>query len=147
MKVEIVEASLEHAIQLVGHLRDSERALYEKIHGANFERLVVREINESVFVWAGLVNGECGVIWGVKMSRFLSDEGTLWMLGNYLVDEHPITFLRYSRKMLEDLRGTFKVLNGCVLTEYSKSRAWLEWLGFEIGPDQGGICACQYRFA
>lgn len=146
MKVEMVEARLEHAISLIENLRGNERELYKKVLGEDFERLVVKEINESVMVWAAFVDGECGVLWGVKMEKIMSDEGVLWLLGGHLIDKNPITFLRHSKRALEDLRGTFKLLHGCVLTQYTQSRKWLEWLGFEIGEDQGGICRCVYRF-
>lgn len=146
MKVEIVEARLEHVIYLVEHLRDNERAICEKMYGADFEKIVTKEIAGSMLAWAGLVDGKCGALWGVKMTRILSDEGMLWMIGTHLIDEYPITFLRQSRQVVRKLHGTFKKLYGCVLTDYSQSRRWLEWLGFEIGEDQGGICYCEYRF-
>lgn len=146
MKVTFEEARLDHVIALVSCLRERERALAEMLYGAEFERLVVDELKESVMAWAGLVDGRCGAVWGVKTPRLLADYGTLWMIGTTLIDDHPIAFLRHSRRALEDLRGTFKTLYGCVLTEFTTSERWLRWLGFEIGPDQGGIKVCELRY-
>jgi hypothetical protein len=146
MKIEFVEARLEHVIDLVARLRERERAVCAMMYGSEFEKLVTQEVTSSLLAWAGLVDGRCGAIWGVKTSRLLADEGTLWMIGTTLIDEYPIAFLRHSRRALADLRGTFHKLYGCVLTDYSESQRWLEWLGFEIGPDQGGIRVCEYRF-
>ena len=146
MKVEIVDARFEHVVYLVENLRLHERLLYAKALGPDLERMVVKEISDSIVAWAGLGDGKCGALWGVKMAGILSDSGVMWMLGGRLIDEHPLIFLRHSKRALNDLRATFKSLQGCVLTEYSQSQRWLEWLGFKIGPDQGGISYCEYRF-
>jgi hypothetical protein len=146
MKVEFVEAQLEHVIALVDNLRDRELDLCRTMYGRDFEKMIVAELQASVLTYAGVVDGECGALWGVK-AQFFNNYGTLWMIGTRLIDEHPIAFLRHSRRALLDLRGTFSRLYGCVLTDYAQSRRWLEWLGFEIGPDQNGICLCEYRSA
>jgi len=143
MRVEIVPARYEHIHYLVKHLRDEERAICEKMYGDQFFGTVLKEVDDSMLAWAALADGECAALWGVKTHKILSDEGMLWMIGTDLIDKHPITFLRHSRRQVQSLRATFKTIYGCVLTEYSTSRRWLEWLGFEIGPDQGGICYCR----
>jgi hypothetical protein len=143
--IEVVEARLDHVIDLVKDLREQDQGLKDRIE-EGFERIVIKEWQDSVLTWAGLDNGKCGALWGVKMPNILINEGMLWMLGGRFVDEHPITFLRHSKKQLEELRGTFRKLDGCVLSNYEKSQRWLEWLGFKIGEDEGGICRCEYRF-
>lgn len=139
MKVEIVEARLDHVIQIVEDLHKVNRVV-------GVEKIVVQELNDSLLAWAGLLDGRCVVLWGVK-SKALSDEGVLWMLPSQALYTSPIAFLRHSRREIEKLRGIFKCLHGCVLTDFTASKRWLEWLGFVVGPDEGGICKCELRWA
>lgn len=138
MKVEIVEAGFFHVMSLLENMRDDERALCEKMYGANLEREAARIFSRSLLAYAGFVDNTCVVVWGVYTS-FLAGEGYIWLLGSKFIEEHPVVFLRHSRRQLRELIGTFPKLCGVVLTEYDCGQRWLEWLGFEIGPDQGGI--------
>jgi hypothetical protein len=147
VRVEIVPATFAHVLDLLSNLRERDRVTAELMYGEFFERAIVEELKGSLLAYAGLLDGRCVALWGVKVWELMSREGVLWMIGSRLVDERPLTFLRHSRRALEELRGIFKVLHGCVLTDYAQSRRWLEWLGFSIGKPQGGICACELRWA
>lgn len=138
MKVEIVEGTFEHVVGLLEDMREVELAQCERLYGGTLEKEAARIYSNSLLTFAGLVDDKCVVTWGVHTS-LLAGEGWVWMLGSKFVEEHPIIFLRHSKRMLRELLGTFPRLYGIVLTEFDCSRQWLEWLGFEVGEDSGGI--------
>lgn len=139
MKVEIVEATGMHILACLVNMRDIERGLCEKLWGADYEKGAIKLYEQSLLSYAGLVDGKCVVVWGVCTDRILSEEGYVWVLGSKFIEDHPTIFLRHSKRVLRDLYKTFRRLGGLVLTEYECSQRWLEWLGFELGPDQGGV--------
>jgi hypothetical protein len=139
MKIEFELAEFRHVVQLMPRLREREKADHLKAYGVLSEKDVLKEVTSSLVAWAGLLDGECGAIWGIKTPRIMGDEGYLWMIGSYLIEEHPVAFLRHSRRALAEVRGVFRRIHGVVLTDFDKSCKWLEWLGFELGPDKGGI--------
>lgn len=145
MKVEIVEAGFCHVMEALGNLREHERAQCEKMWGAEIEKEAARIYAQSLLTYAGLMDGKCVVVWGVYSPRILADEGYVWLLGTRLIEEHPIVFLRHSRQALALIRPIFRQLYGVVLTEFECGRKWLEWLGFDVGPDEGGIQAFSMR--
>lgn len=139
MKIEFVNAEFKHVVQIMPRLREREKADHLKVYGVVSEKDILKEVNSSLIAYAGLLDGECKAIWGVKTPKIIGNEGYLWMVGSQFIEEHPIAFLRHSRRALEDIRGIFRRVHGVVLTDFEKSCKWLEWLGFELGPDQGGI--------
>jgi hypothetical protein len=143
--VTLVAADDEYIAQIVRHLRPRESARATAIGMAAFTALVRDEISRSVIAYAGLVDGRCGALWGVKTAELLAREGTMWLLGSTLIDQNPITFLRHSRRSVLALRGSFATLSACVVSDYRESRRWLLWLGFEVGPDQDGLSYCELR--
>lgn len=138
MKVEIVEGRFEHVVGLLENMREVERAQCEKLYGAELETKAARIYSQSLLTFAGLVDGKCVVVWGVHTS-LLAGEGWVWLLGSKFIEEHPVVFLRHSKRMLRELLGTFPKLYGIVLTEFDCGCRWLEWLGFDVGEDCGGI--------
>lgn len=139
MKVEIVEATSGHFLACLYNLRDVEKGLCEKLWGADYEKDAVKLFESSLVTYAGLIDGKCVVVWGVCTDRVLSENGHVWVLGSKFIEDHSVVFLRHSRRALDLLHETFRQLGGFVLTEYECGQRWLEWLGFEIGPDEGGV--------
>lgn len=131
--IEIVEAQPWHAIALCEDLREREAL-------AGLEpRALVQEVARSCVAWAGLNDGHVAALWGAKVDGLLSDEAYIWLACGREMEKNPITFLRHSRRAITDLRHYFRCLHGLVLTEFGCSVRWLEWLGFEVGPDEKGV--------
>lgn len=140
MNVEIVPARLEHVIEICENLRAREREAFKKL-GSEPEHMVAQEVTQSFLSFAGLVEGKVINLWGAKCAGILSDEAYLWMLCSQDVIKFPMTFLRHSRRAIQDLRPHFKHFHGVVLDEFSCSIRWLEWLGFEVYPPENGLRA------
>lgn len=82
--------------------------------------------------WAGVANGKIACAWGViPQPGLLSSR--LWLLTTPLVDRHAITFLRYSRHVVQIVLARHGALEGWVLERNVRSVKWLEWLGFRLG--------------
>lgn len=94
------------------------------------------EIKQSQYCFAGTVDDKVGVIWGIKQPTLLSGTGHLWAITTTLVDEHPFVFLRHSREFIKMVQQQYESLEGYVLHDYERSKKWLTWLGFKIGPPQ-----------
>ena len=146
MRVEIVPADAGHIIDLLDNLRDYERAICARMHGADFEQVIFDEAARSLLAYAGLLDGRCAALWGVQCWQIMSREGYVWLIGTRLVDEHPIAFLRHSVRALAELRATFSVLRTISTSDHKVARRWLEWLGFKFGEDQGGIQQGELRW-
>jgi hypothetical protein len=146
VKVEILPATPGHIFTILNNLRPREAAVCELMYGEQFKEILVREYSQSLLTFVGLIDGKVGAVWGVRTHEVFSREGYVWLIGTRLVDEHPVVFLRHSRRLIAELRGIYTALFGCVVTDYLEGRKWLEWLGFEIGPDQGGICLCELKW-
>lgn len=140
MKVEIVTPQLEHVIDLVERLREREREAFERL-GEEPERMIAREVARSLVAWAGLADGKCAAIWGAHVDGLLSDEAYIWVVCSSLIEEHPVAFLRQSRKAIAELHIYFKRLHGLVVCDFERSVTWLEWLGFRVGESVNGVRA------
>ena len=135
--IEIVPAQLEHVIELCEHLRAHEREKFEKFRFAP-EKTVTREVARSILAFAGLKDGRTGAIWGIKAAP-LGDEAYIWLICTTLVEQNPITFLRHSRRVVNDLRQVFPRLRGHVFCDFEASVRWLRWLGCDVESPVGEL--------
>src|SRR5215469_5914184 len=135
--IEIVEARLEHCIDIVQRLRPFEREALEKL-GVVPERFMVEQVTNSIMAWAGLKDGACGAIWGIRTAGILSDECWIWLTGTELINENRMAVLRHSIPVVNHFRSMFRVVQGYVLCDFDCSIKWLRWLGFELNEPVNG---------
>ena len=135
MNVEIVPASLWHAADLVGRMRPHEYATLARL--GEPEKVVAQELVKSFQAYAGMIDNKTVALWGAHVSGVFSDEAYIWLICTGLVDQHPITFLRHSKKILHALAPNFRRVYGVVHVDFDKSIRWLEWLGFQVDPAVG----------
>lgn len=140
MKISIVDANLRHLGEVLDDMRDWELERCVVMFGSNVENEAARILSQSLMAYAILVDGRCVALYGVYVTNIFADEGYLWMLGTKFLEEHPITFLRHSKKRLEEVRASFSRLYGASSVEIDAgSEKWLKWLGFSPGAVQDGI--------
>jgi hypothetical protein len=121
-------------------MRVREREAFAQL-GSAPEKMITYEVARSFVSYTGLYDASVGAIWGARCEGIFSDEAYIWLVCSELFEAHPITVLRHSRRAIEELRVYFKRLHGLVLADYVCSIRWLEWLGFEIGPNESGVRA------
>lgn len=140
MKVEIVDAQLEHVRSICEGLRERERKAFERL-GDTAERLLTQEVSRSLVAYAGLIDEKVVALWGARTEGVLSDEAYIWLVCAEDIEWFPVTFARHSREAIEELRLHFRRLYGLVIEDFTCSVKWLEWLGFVVDPPKNGFRA------
>jgi len=130
--IEIRPAITLDAIAIASRLRDRDRAVVER-HGPVAE-VICTEIEHSIMALTAILDGEIALLWGARTPTPLDDRAYLWMVGTPLIEQHPITFLRHSKRAMRYMASHFRQLYGEVELDYVASQRWLTWLGARIEP-------------
>ena len=136
--IEIVEAKPVHVFNLSTRLRAREKEAYEKLGCA--EDVLLNEIRVSLYSYAAIYEGQVAAIYGVK-GMPLGNSVYLWLVCSEMCERFPITFLRSSRKVVDDLLTRFERVHGLVLCDFDKSVRWLRWIGCDMYEPQNGVMA------
>jgi hypothetical protein len=70
----------------------------------------------------------------------------VWLLGTDAIERHPITFLRHSKEVLEELFAGHPFLWNFVLKSNTLHIKWLQWLGFDLLPEVTWVGSKFYGF-
>jgi hypothetical protein len=132
--IEIRPAIALDAVAIATRLRVRDRAVIER-HGHALDT-IQREMEHSVMCLTALYEGHVALMWGARTPAPLDDRAYLWMIGTSLIEEHPILFLRHSRRAIRYMASHFRTLYGEVECDYLASQRWLEWLGARLQPSQ-----------
>ncbi len=145
-KAEIVVATAEHVAELAETMRQADR---DEIRAASMQEplaALTNGLRASTHAWAGLLDGEVACIFGVAPISLMGGNGSVWLLGSDLIDQHPKHFLRRCRRQLAVMARGYSLLQNYVDDRNKKSIAWLEWLGFTIEePVPHGIAGLPFR--
>lgn len=90
------------------------------------------EIEGSILASVGIFKNEVAVVWGVRAASLFDHIGYLWLVSTKICDEHPFTFARHSKLVVDELMETFQCLHGLVEPKYKRNIRWLKFMGFEI---------------
>ena len=88
--------------------------------------------------------GLCGVA-----SSPIDDAGVVWMCATDDIYQHQTTFLRNSKKALQELSEDYLVLFNCVDARNTVHIKWLRWMGFTFineHPNYGAEKRLFYEF-
>ncbi len=117
------------AVAMAPHLRAHDAAELHQSAGMTPLQGLRHGVRESTESWVWVPEYVAIAMWGVHVDSVLSGSAIVWLLTTTAVERHPVAFLRRSRALLRDLRHRYPCLHGLVDREYSRSRAWLDWLG------------------
>lgn len=92
-------------------------------------------IPKSSVIWLGLADGVEAVATGLIPATVFSTEAYLWMIHTKLCEQHPIPFIRWSRKVIDEALDLFPSIVGLVHYDNASGQRWLEWLGAKIEYD------------
>lgn len=74
------------------------------------------------------------------------DIGHPWLVGTPYLNRVPRSFLRETRRWVEEWKGHYRLLTNRVDADYESAIRWLAWLGFEIGaPEPFGLNGAMFR--
>lgn len=113
---------------IIPHLRAHDRKTIDRL-GLDPVALLRRTFNNGSPMFTATVDGIPACMWGIEKKSLLS-VWMLWMLTTDAIDEHPIRFLRESRKIIKSLYSAYGTLEGMVDDDFRVSARWLRWLGF-----------------
>lgn len=136
--IEICSAISVHAFSLATRLRSREKEAYEQL-GDAYET-IVQEMRRSLYSYAVLYEGQVIAIYGVKGVP-IGTSAYLWLVCSDQCERHPITFLRTSRRIIDELLTRFSRVHGLVLCDFEKSVRWLRWIGCDMHEPQNGVMA------
>lgn len=91
-------------------------------------------------LWVGFISGRPVCAWGLVPPTMLSDRAYLWLYASPAVDEHKFLFVRYSQRVIEDMRRYYPVIYGVCRLGDDRAIRWLKWLGAKFeSPDSDFI--------
>jgi hypothetical protein len=135
-EIAITPATRRDALELAPHLRRADREEVWASGRLSGESALLLSLLHSApgLAWAGRIDGEIAVLFGVAQLSLLSDEGRPWLLASLLMERHPLALLRNSRRYVALMRAPFTRLMNHVDARNHAARRWLAWLGFTLEP-------------
>jgi hypothetical protein len=86
-------------------------------------------LTQSTAVWLGKVDGVDACAIGVIPISIFSERAYLWMIHTKICEQHPLRFIRWSRRVLDDILLLYPTLIGLCHPDNVYGKRWLEWLG------------------
>ena len=132
--VNIRNAIIDDVYSLSKRLRKQDEDEVMALVGLDNETALLASFCHSDRVFVGEVDGKIICMFGV--SKDSNGNGCPWLLGSDEVEKLPITFVRNSRKYIQQFINEYGYLENYVDIRNSLSIKWLKWLGFKIDEPQ-----------
>lgn len=126
--VQIVEATLSHASRVAAQIRPEDRAEIRAGWGleplaAMHECLVASAYARTAFYRSRILG-----MYGIARPPQLGASGEIWCFGTKAIDDHPVAFLRASRRVLSEMLRDVPILTNVVDVQDERARKWLAFL-------------------
>lgn len=98
-------------------------------------------ITDSTAIWLGYADGAPAAAIGViPYGSIFSSTAYIWLIHTRICEQHPLRFMRWSRRVLDEITRDYPVIVGLCKCDSESSRSWLEWLGavFDCGSVYNG---------
>ncbi len=128
--VKIIPAEYRHCKMIIGNLRERDRHIFDTYENPEF--IIQQELLKSNSCFSGFINGEIVCMWGIHVSTLLNDEAYIWMLTTKAIEDNIFTFIRQSKKLLNNILAECSLVRGYVVADNTRSIRWLKWLGFKF---------------
>lgn len=87
-------------------------------------------IKDSTAIWLGRADGvDACAIGVIPFGSIFSDKAYIWLIHTRICEQHPLRFMRWSRRVLNEITRDYPVIVGLCKWDSESSRSWLEWLG------------------
>lgn len=131
---------------LVEHLREADRLEVLASHGEDVLGAVRDAIICSTDVFAAERDGRLIALWGFMPVSLVSGVGCPWALGTDEMFRIGRSLTRLAQASLAVVGTTYPVLRNYVDARNTRSVAWLEFIGFEIGePVPYGVAGLPFH--
>jgi len=95
-------------------------------------------VRRSSVIWLGRADGVEAVAIGLIPATLFSSEPYLWMISTRLCVQHPLRFMRWSRKVVAEILELYPSVIGLCRCDNDPGRRWLEWLGAKFDGSGSG---------
>ena len=127
-RIDIVEAISSDAEHLQNTLRPTDIRECQ-IHGVTpFKALHLPFKENRHHTLTAMVNDIPICMFGTVPIR--QDVGSVWLLGNDLLEKNHVSFLKASKEMIELVQTHYPIIENVVPADHHKTIEWLMWLGF-----------------
>ncbi|WP_271311450.1 hypothetical protein [Yersinia intermedia] len=131
-QVQIVPATQEHAAALLPRVRQADVDEFYAAALMSPDEVIQRSMSASTVCFAGLVDGEVIVLFGVVPGSILTGFGVPWLVAADSMERYQFTFLRHCKPAVRYILSIYPRLENYVDTRNSAAKRWLHWLGFTI---------------
>ena len=118
MKVEVARVSSFNLRNLLGH------DVQESVIRAHTDCL-----QRSNVIWLGRADGIEACAAGLIPATIFAEEPYLWMIHTKICLQHPLPFIRWSKKIVGEMLELYPSVVGLCRCENESGQRWLEWLG------------------
>jgi hypothetical protein len=121
-------------------MREADRLECEAT-GLSARRVMKISIDASDVVRTIEFEGKVAAIWGYSASSVMGSTAHLWLLSSAVVEEHPVSFSRETRRLVREMLELYPRLIIDVDSRHEKAQKWTRWLGFapRVSYDVGGV--------
>ena len=91
-------------------------------------------LTRSTAIWLGRADGVEACAIGVIPQTVFSERAYLWSITTRICEQHPLRFIRWSRKVIDEILPLYPHLFGLCGCDNASGRQWLEWLGAKFDP-------------
>lgn len=137
---EIVPATLDLALQIASSMTEADRQEVWAVAHHTPTEAIVFSIQGSRDAWVGTYEGEPLCAFGCGEWSVLSLMGMPWLLTSKNLEHHAITFMRETRRYMDDLKTRYLMLQNYVDARHEVAVRWIERIGFTLDdPEIFGI--------
>ena len=101
--------------------------------GQDLDEALSDAIDFSSESWAGFVDYELVVIFGVSVGSIKDGIGIPWLIGTDQIEDVSVPFLRRGWYYLNQMKSSYDILQNVVYDKNVIAKRWLNWMGFEMG--------------
>lgn len=130
LKIEVVEATTEHAKHVLKHLRQADKQELVSMHGECSHQMLEDFRAYSHRAFAVLLDGEPALLCGISGAGLI---GVPWAVGTDRMKEVAQFFTKEARRRIDGWQEEHPVLVNRVSASNALHIRWLKLLGFEMG--------------
>lgn len=132
--VDIRTAEVGDSVAMANHLRAADLTEIAEGSGRAPVEVLWHGIAGSTLAWTARIDGRIAAIFGVNCVSMLDGIGAPWLIGTDLIDAHPRSLMRESRRYIQCMLDLYPTLRNHVHAENRKAVKWLKRVGFNVMP-------------
>lgn len=135
--IELRAATFSDIAELMPRLRPMDQfeahAMSGGLHPAH---AIQQSISMSCYVRAGVIDGHCEALWGLTEVSPAWGSYQPWMVMSDWAERNPFTFMRLSKRYIDEVFTQANYLSNYVHTTNEFSQRWLRRIGFTVDEQE-----------